>query len=146
MSTFVPLAWAGLRRAPGRTATRVVVLAAAVALLGGMILFIGNSMRTVSSSAVRSVPLDLQGPVSSYKKATSVASGIAAQRGVLQASPTATAPIAKAIHRGPAGVSSAGAGGLLAVPRDYATHIKTFRVLQGGLKPGGVLLDQQMAA
>ena len=93
MSTFVPLAWAGLRRAPGRTLTRVIVLAAAVALLGGMILFIGNSLRTVSSSAVRSVPLDLQGPVSSYKKATSVAAGIAAQRGVLQASPTATAPI-----------------------------------------------------
>ena len=67
MSTFVPLAWAGLRRAPGRTLTRVVVLSAAVALLGGMILFIGNSLRTVSSSAVRSVPLDLQGPVSSYK-------------------------------------------------------------------------------
>ena len=73
MSTFIPLAWAGLRRAPGRTLTRVIVLAAAVALLGGMILFIGNSLRTVSSSAVRSVPLDLQGPVNSYKKATSVA-------------------------------------------------------------------------
>jgi putative ABC transport system permease protein len=144
--TFVPLAWAGLRRAPGRTLTRVVVLSAAVALLGGMILFIGNSLRTVSSSAVRSVPLDLQGPVSSYGKARSVASGIAAQPGVLQASATATAPIAKATHTGPAGVSSAGAGGLLAVPPNYVSHIKTFRVLQGGLRPGGVLLDQQMAA
>src|SRR3954454_23798774 len=146
VSTFVPLAWAGLRRAPGRTATRVVVLAAAVALLGGMILFIGNSLRTVSSSVVRSVPLDLQGHVSSYKKATSVAGEIRAQRGVLQASATATAPIVKATHTGPAGVSSAGAGGVLAVPPSYPSHIKTFRVLQGGLKPGGVLLDQQMAA
>ena len=146
MSTFVPLAWAGLRRAPGRSLTRVLVLAVAVALLGGMILFIGNSMRTVSSSAVRGVPLDLQGPVGSYKKATSVAGGISAQPGVLQASPTATAPIVKATHTGPAGVSSAGAGGVLAVPQSYLAHIKTFRVLQGGLKPGGILLDQQMAA
>src|SRR5205085_5151196 len=111
-----------------------------------MILFIGNSLRTVSSSAVRSVPLDLQGPVTSYKKATSVAAGVGAQAGVLQASPTATAPIVQASHTGPAGVSTAGAGGILAVPQSYATHIKTFRVLQGGLKPGGVLLDQQMAA
>ncbi|MEA2469398.1 MAG: hypothetical protein QOE38_396, partial [Thermoleophilaceae bacterium] len=87
MRTFAPLAWAGLLRSPARTLTRIVVLAAAVALLGGMILFIGNSLRTVSSSAVRAVPLDLQGPVASYKKDTSVAAGIARQPGVLQASP-----------------------------------------------------------
>jgi putative ABC transport system permease protein len=144
--TFVPLAWSGLVRAPGKTLTRVLVLAAAVALLGGMILFIGNSLRTVSGSAVRAVPLDLQGPVASYAKDRSVAAGIARQPGVLQASPTATAPIVKATHNGPAGASSAGAGGVLAVPPDYLTHIKTFRILQGSLKPGGVLLDQQMAA
>jgi putative ABC transport system permease protein len=122
------------------------VLAAAVALLGGMLLFIGNSLRTVSASAVRAVPLDLQGPVTSYPKAQSVAAGIAKQPGVLQASATATVPIAKATHTGPAGASSAGAGAVLAVPPDYLTHIKTFRILQGSLKPGGVLLDQQMAA
>jgi putative ABC transport system permease protein len=144
--TIVPLAWSGLVRAPGKTLTRVLVLAAAVALLGGMILFIGNSLRTVSGSAVRAVPLDLQGPVASYAKDRSVAAGIARQPGVLQASPTATAPIVKATHNGPAGASSAGAGGVLAVPPDYLTHIKTFRILQGSLKPGGVLLDQQMAA
>ena len=51
MRTYLPLAWAGLRRAPGKTATRIVVLAAAVALLGGMLLFIGNSLRTVSAGA-----------------------------------------------------------------------------------------------
>jgi putative ABC transport system permease protein len=144
--TFVSLAWSGLVRAPGKTLTRVLVLAAAVALLGGMILFIGNSLRTVSGSAVRAVPLDLQGPVPSYAKDKSVAAGIARQPGVLQASPTATAPIVKATHNGPAGTSSAGAGGVLAVPPDYLSHIKTFRLLQGSLKPGGVLLDQQMAA
>ncbi len=146
MRTYLPLAWAGLLRAPGKTLTRIVVLAAAVALLGGMLLFIGNSLRTVSAGAVRAVPLDLQGPVTSYAKAQSVAAGVAKQPGVLQASATATAPIVKATHNGPAGASSAGAGGVLAVPPDYLSHIKTFRILQGGLKPGGVVLDQQMAA
>jgi putative ABC transport system permease protein len=142
----VPLAWAGLRRAPGKTTTRIIVLAAAVALLGGMILFIGNSLRTVSSSAVRSVPLDLQGPVASYPKAQSVAAGIAKQPGVLQASPTATGPLSKTTHVGAAGTTSAGNGAVLGVPLDYQKHINTFRLLQGGLKPGGVVLDQQMAA
>ena len=65
---------------------------------------------------------------------------------MLQASATATAPLAKALHSGPAGASSAGQGAVLAVPPDYLNHIKTFRILQGGLKPGGVVLDQQMAA
>ena len=146
MRTYLPLAWAGIRRAPGKTVTRVIVLAAAVALLGGMVLFIGNSLRTVSSSAVTSVPLDLQGPVGSYTKAKSVAAGIGGQPGVLQASATATAPLTKTTHTGPAGSSSAGQGAVLAVPPGYLRHIKTFRVLQGGLKPGGVVLDQQMAA
>jgi putative ABC transport system permease protein len=124
----------------------VVVLAAAVALLGGMILFIGNSLRTVSSSAVRAVPLDLQGPVVSYPKAKSVAARLGKQPGVLQASPTATAPLVKALHAGSGGASSAGAGAVLAVPPNYTDHIKTFRILRGGLKPGAVVLDQQMAA
>ncbi|MEA2448809.1 MAG: putative transport system permease protein [Thermoleophilaceae bacterium] len=140
------LAWAGLVRAPGRTAVRVVVLAAAVALLGGMLLFVGNSLRTVSAGAVRSVPLDLQGPVTSYAKARSVAAGVARQPGVLQASPVATAPLAKALHNGPSGATSTGSGNVLAVPPGYLAHIKTFRLLQGGVKPGGVVLDQQMAA
>jgi putative ABC transport system permease protein len=146
MSTAIRLAVAGLARAPGRTLTRVVVLAASVALLGGMLLFVGNSLRTVSGSAVRAVPVDLQGPVPSYAKAQSVAAGIARQPGVLQASATATAPLSKTTHQGAGGATSAGSGAILAVPPNYLSHIKTFRYLQGGLRPGGVVLDQQMAA
>ncbi|MEA2399275.1 MAG: putative transport system permease protein [Thermoleophilaceae bacterium] len=146
MSTQVKLALAGLVRAPGRTVTRVVVLAASVALLGGMLLFVGNSLRTVSGSAVREVAIDLQGPVSSYTKAQSVAAGIARQPGVLQASATATAPLIKTTHQGAGGTTSAGSGAVLGVPSNYLSHIKTFRYLQGGLGPGGVVLDQQMAA
>ena len=54
---------------PVRTLTRVLVLAAAVGLLGAMLLFIGNSLRTMTGTAIRSVPLDWQGPVASYAQA-----------------------------------------------------------------------------
>src|SRR5205807_1983551 len=59
------LAFLGLVRTPGRTLLRLAVLAAASALLGSMVLFIGASLRTMTASAVRSVPLDWQGPVGS---------------------------------------------------------------------------------
>jgi len=45
-----------------------MVLAVATALLGSMLLFVGNSLRTVSAGAVRAVPLDWQGPVTSYRQ------------------------------------------------------------------------------
>jgi putative ABC transport system permease protein len=146
MSTALRMAWTGLARAPGRTLMRVAVLTASVALLGGMLLFVGNSLRTVSAGAVHAVPIDLQGPVGSYADARSVAASVARQPGVLQASATATAPLARAVHRGAAGATSAGSGAVLAVPTGYLRHIETFRYLQGGLRPGGVVLDQQMAA
>jgi putative ABC transport system permease protein len=140
------LAVSWLLRAPGRSLIRVLVLGASVALLGGMLLFVGNSLRTVAGSAVRSVPLDLQGPVSSYGEARTVAGEVARQKGVLQASATATAPLSGGEHRGPTGLTSSGAGAVLAVPLDYGAHIHTFRLLQGALRPGAVVLDQQMAA
>ncbi len=45
MTTYARLAAIGLGRAPGRTLTRVLVLGAAVALLGAMLLFIGLAGR-----------------------------------------------------------------------------------------------------
>jgi putative ABC transport system permease protein len=145
-SVPVRLALAGLRRTPGRTLVRLTVLAAATALLGSMILFIGNSLSSMTGGAVRSVSLDWQGPVDSYKAALEVAAGVARQPGIQQASPTATAPLLDATHSGPAGITTTSSGGVLAVPGDYQSHLSTFRVLQGGLAPGGVLLDQQMSA
>jgi putative ABC transport system permease protein len=111
-----------------------------------MLLFLGNSLRSMSGSAVRSVPLDWQGPVTSQAKAEQAAAGTARQAGVLQASPTATAPFVRAAHSGPTGITNAGNGAVLAVPPNYLDHIKTFRLLQGRLQPGAVVLDQQMAA
>ncbi len=146
MSAAARLALEGLVRAPARTLTRVLVLAAAVGLLGSMLLFIGNSLRTQTGSAIRSVPLHLQGPVGSSRAALTVAAGVAAQPGVRQASPAATAPFSGVSHAGPAGLSSAGAGSLLAVPTGYEAHIDVFRYLQGRLEPGAIVLDQQLAA
>ena len=56
----VRFALAGLARAPGRTAVRVIVLAAASALIGAMVLFVGHSLRTMTQGTVRSVRLDWQ--------------------------------------------------------------------------------------
>jgi putative ABC transport system permease protein len=145
VSPSVSLALAGLRRRPTRTALRIGVVAAAVGLLAGMILFIGNSLRTASASAVREVPLDLQAPVTSLDKAQRAAAGVAHQPGVAYAAASATAPFASAEHSG-ALTSQTSRGAVLAVPPDYPNTIHTFRFLQGGLKPGGVVLDQQMAA
>ncbi len=137
---------ARLRHRPAQTATQALVLAAAVALLGAMILFVGHSLRTMTASATRSVPLDLQGPVGGYGQARALAAGISKQPDIAQASAVATAPFAGVSHRGAAGVTDAGSGAILAVPPGYLNHIDTFRFLRGGLRPGQVVLDQQLAA
>jgi putative ABC transport system permease protein len=146
MSTAARLALAGLLRAPAQTLLRVAVLALATALLGAMLLFVGHSLRTMSAGAVQAVPLDWQGPVSSFAGAQRVAAGVARQPGIAQASATATAPFAGASANGPGGSTSASSGAVLAVPPGYAQRIHTFRILQGSLAPGTVLLDQQLAA
>ena len=140
------LALAGLARAPVRTAVRVLVLAAASALIGAMVLFIGHSLRTMTRGTVASVQLDWQGPVASYRAATQVARGTAADPAVAAAFPVATAPFEGIVHRAPSGTIRAGAGALLAVPPDYPRSIHALRFLRGALRPGQVVLDQQLAA
>jgi putative ABC transport system permease protein len=146
VSAALQLGIARLRHRPGQTVTQALVLAAAVALLGAMILFIGHSLRTMTASATRSVPLDLQGPVESYGQARTLSRGIAKQPDVAQASAVATAPFAGVSHRGGTGVTDAGTGAILAVPPGYLRHIDAFRFLTGGLRPGEIVLDQQLAA
>src|SRR4051794_21735744 len=147
MRVALPLALAGLVRAPGRTAVRVLTLAAAVGLLGAMLLFVGHSLTTMTGSAVRSVPLDWQGPVGSAAAAGRVARAVARQPGVDEAVPAATAPFAAIEHTSSAaGSIRSGAGSLLAVPPGYLARVRAFRVLRGSLAPGRVVLDQQLAA
>ncbi|MGZ6299787.1 MAG: FtsX-like permease family protein [Candidatus Limnocylindria bacterium] len=146
MKPAVSLGLAGLWRRPGRTALRITVIAIAVGLLAGMILFIGNSLRTASATALRDVPLDLQGPVTSYKKDLQVAGSVGKQPDVAYAAAAATAPFASAERNAGGLATQTASGAVLAVPHDYLAHVHTFRMLQGSLRPGGVVLDQQMAA
>ncbi len=146
MSAALRFGLAGVVRAPGRTVVRIIVLAIAVALLGAMLLFVGHSLRTMTGSAIRSVALDWQGPVGSYGQTRTVARAVARQPGIAQASATATAPFAAASHTGRGGTTNAGGGSILAVPPGYLNHIDTFRFLQGSLRPGAIVLDQQLAA
>ncbi len=146
MSPPVSLAIAGLRHRPTRTAIRLGVVSLAVALLAGMILFIGNALRSASASALNQVPLDLQAPVTSFAKDRQAAAEVSRQPGVAYAAAAATAPFASA-ERSAGGIATqTSQGAVLAVPRDYTAHLHTFRMLQGGLQPGGIVLDQQMAA
>ncbi|HVH51986.1 MAG TPA: hypothetical protein VM690_07560, partial [Gaiellaceae bacterium] len=143
---MIGLAVMALIRAPLRTAIRVVVLAAAAALLGAMVLFVGHSLRTMTAATTRSVPLDWQAPVGSQTAATQVASVVRQQAGIVEAAAAATAPFAGITHVGPAGTIQSSAGAILAVPPNYLSHIGTFRFLRGALKPGEIVFDQQLAA
>jgi putative ABC transport system permease protein len=146
MTALARLAVVGLVRAPGRAATRLVTLALAVALLAAMLLFIGHSLGTMTQGAVRSVPVDWQGPVSSYAAAQKVAGGVGRQPGVLAATPVATAPFSGVEHVATTGTIRSGAGSILAVPPGYLTNFHTMRFLRGSLVPGQVVLDQQLAS
>jgi len=147
MRIAAPLAFAELARGPGQTLLRVLTLGAAVGLLGAMVLFVGHSLGTMTGSAVRSVPLDWQGPVGSARAATAVARRVARQPGVAEAAPAATAPFAGIEHVSPtAGTIRSGAGAILVVPPGYLAHIDTFRFLRGSLRPGQIVFDQQLAA
>ncbi|MDX6476932.1 MAG: putative transport system permease protein, partial [Gaiellaceae bacterium] len=143
MTTFV---LKFLLRTPLRTAVRVSVLMVSVALLGAMVLFIGDSLRTMTATAVRSVALDWQGPVGSAPAARQVAARVAKQSGVAAAEPVATAPFSGAQHTASAGTIRAGSGFIVAVPPRYQAEFETFRMLHGSLQNDGVVLDQQLAA
>ena len=101
MSVAARLALTNLIRAPGNALLRLLTLAAAVGLLAAMVLFIGNSLGTMTASATRSVPVDWQGPVGTYRAATRVADGVARQPGVVEAAAAATAPFAAVEHFSP---------------------------------------------
>jgi len=112
---YAKLAAVGLGRAPLRTMLRTVVVAAAVALLGSMLVFLGHSLSTMTASAVRSVPLDWQGPVGSYPAARRVAADASKVRDVLAASPAATAPFFSTEHTAAAGDIRSAPGAILAI-------------------------------
>src|SRR6476659_9493190 len=135
-----------LVRSPFRTLLQVAVLAAAVALLGAMLVFLGHSLSTMTSSTVRTVPVDWQGPVGSYRAAARVAADVPRSPGVLAAAPFATAPFLSTEHAAPVGAVQSASGAILAIPPGYERHFHTLRLLHGSLRPGEIVLDQQLAA
>ena len=112
-----------------------------------MMLFVGHSLRTMTASAVASVPLDWQGPVDATRAAQRAPPASGRQPGVLDAVAGRNGAI-RGVDHADAGVGTirSGAGSILAVPPDYLDHIQTFRFLRGSLRPGEVVLDQQLAA
>ena len=125
MRIAAPLAIAELVRAPGRTALRVLDAGRCGRAARGDGPLRRALARDDDRSAVRSVPLDWQGPVaSSHAAARRVAGGVARQPGVAEAAPVATAPFAGIEHVSPAaGTIRSGAGSILAVPPGYLAHI-----------------------
>ena len=112
-----------------------------------MLLFVGNSLRTVAGSAVRSVPLDLQGPVSSYGQARAVAGEVRRQSGVLQASRDGHRAADRRRTPGRRRASPAPAPAPCSPCRSTTARTSTPSASsQGALRPGAVVLDQQMAA
>ncbi len=122
------------------------MLAAAVALLGSMLLFVGHSLRTMTGTAIRSVPLDWQGPVGSYAQARSVAASVAAQPGIQQASATATAPFAGASHTGAGAPRTRVPGRSSPLGPTTSPTSTPSAYCKGRLRPGAIVLDQQLAA
>src|SRR5262249_27774781 len=100
-----------------------------------------------AGGGTRSGPLDWQAPTTSYRAAKGAARGVARQDGVLQAVPAATASFAGAEHtKAGVGTIRSAAGAILAVPPHYLDRLHTFRFLRGGLRPGEIAFDQQLAA
>src|SRR4051812_6982262 len=123
MRPAIHLAFTGLWRRPGRSVLRIGVIMIAVGLLAGMILFIGNSLRTASATALRQVPLDLQGPVTTFPKDVQIAAGVAKQPGVSYSAAAATAPFAAAERNVGGLTTQTSSGAVLAVPSDYLAHV-----------------------
>ncbi|MDX6369390.1 MAG: putative transport system permease protein, partial [Gaiellaceae bacterium] len=146
MIGLAKLVGVGLVGLPGRTIVRVVSLGLAVALLAAMLLFVGHSLRTMTASATRAVPIDWQAPVASQTAARRGAAAVAKQPDVRAAAAVATASFVGVEHVSSAGLIRAGGGSLLAVPESYSTQFHTFRFLRGSMQQGEIVLDQQLAA
>ena len=132
----------GLVRSPGRTVLRIVwsLLRCAArrhAPVHRAFAAHGVCQRR-SPGAAR-----LAGAVASHKQDLRVAKAVARQPGSPAGIGDGDGAVREPEPLGPAGNSKTSQGAVLAVPPGYGSHIHTFRLLNGSLRPGGVLLDQQ---
>jgi putative ABC transport system permease protein len=143
---LVPYALRALRHWWLRSLAQVLAIAAALAMLGSILLFISGNLGLMTRSAAAKVPLDWQAAVADATIATSIATRLNSVPGVAEARPAATATFARAQHGLSAGVATAGSGSILAVPTNYLGTIGPFHLLTGQLESGGVILSQPLAS
>ena len=135
---------------PARTLVRVVVLAAAVALLGAMLLFVGHSLRhddrRAPCAACRSTGRDRSAPTQQAARVSraesarqpGVAAGVGGRdRAVRRRSSTSAERPAR---------SARALASILAVPPGLPRPPPHLSLPARALRPGEIVLDQQLAA
>jgi putative ABC transport system permease protein len=135
-----------LRHRWARSLAQVLAIAAALALLGSILLFVSGNLGLMTRSAAARVPLDWQAAVPDASTATALADKLRAVRGVVEAAPAATATISGARHDLSGSVATAGGASILAVPENYLGALRPFHLLTGHLDASGVVLSQPLAS
>ena len=141
------LTWLGglLRRRTGRMIGQSAGVALAVLLLAALGTFFTSSRATMTTHAVRAVPVDWQVQVSPGTSISKSSATVAATRGVTAELPVGYADTSGLSSRNAGTVQTTGPGVVLGLPPDYATTFPgEIRPLVGATT--GVLLAQQTAA
>jgi putative ABC transport system permease protein len=146
--TFVLRGYAlrALRHRPIATGVQIGAIAAALALLASVLIFVSGNLGLMTASAAAKVRLDWQAGASDQSTAVSLADRLSRVHGVMKAAPAAIATFASANHVISAGTATSGAGSIVAVPQDYLRTIRPFHLLTGTLDPTAVVLSQPLAS
>ncbi|MDQ6876485.1 MAG: hypothetical protein M3082_02065, partial [Candidatus Dormibacteraeota bacterium] len=146
--TFVLAGYAlrALRARPLAALVQVGAIAASLALMASVLMFVSGNLSLMTASSAAKVRLDWQAGVPDQATAVSLAGRLAGVHGIVEATSAATATFTSANHQVPAGTATSGAGSILAVPPDYLRAIKPFHLLTGSLEAGGVVLSQPLAS
>ncbi|MEP6759462.1 MAG: FtsX-like permease family protein [Actinomycetota bacterium] len=134
-----------LRRRTGRMIGQAAGVALAVLLLAALGTFFTASRASMTSQAVRAVPVDWQVQISPGTPEADASTVVAAAAGVTASLPVGYADTSGLTSRNAGTVQTTGPGVVLGVPPDYATTFPgEIRPLVGAAD--GVLLAQQTAA
>ena len=134
-----------LRRRPGRLTVTAAGIAAAVALLACLGIFLGTAQHSMTARAVRSVAVDWQVEVQPNAAASAVLNTVRSTPRVTAALPVGFAKSTGFIAQTGASTQTTGPATVLGIPPNYRTQFPdAIRTLVGA--EGGVLLAQQTAA
>ena len=135
-----------LRHRPLAAAVQVGAIAASLALLASVLMFVSGNLGLMTASSAAKVRLDWQAAAPDEATAMSLAAKLSGIHGVVEAAPAATATFASANHQVTGGTATSGAGSILAVPQDYLRALRPFHLLTGSMESGGVVLSQPLAS